>query len=504
MKIHDQLLKGKIFLIVILMSTSCKKILEVTPPATSINSENVYLSDKTAIQVVTGFFTKLSLDNASRDLVFPGSIFVATGLSSDELLLYDKRDLVRNRYYSNSLSENDGTAWRQYYNAIFRTNAAIEGLEKSQVLTSAVKRQLLGESKFIRAFCYFYLVNLYGDVPLTLGTDPEINRLLFRSPKDQVYFQIISDLKEAENLLSEHHLNETLLNTTSERVRPTKWSAKALLARTYLYIKDFDNAESKSSEIIANTELFNLLPVDQVFLKNSRETIWSLQPVRADNNLGYNTGEGGLFVLPPSGPNLSDTQSYPLYLSNNILANFEAGDARATNWVNSVAVGSNIYPYAFKYKAGRTQSTVTEYSIVFRLSEQYLIRAEARVRQGGAKIAEGIADLNYLRSFRRGAVSSTIPNPLPLIPSGISLNDAYVAVEHERQAELFTEWGHRWFDLKRTPGFLNAGSTRADEIMQLVTANKGGTWSANWELYPIPQSERLKAPNLTNAQNPGY
>jgi hypothetical protein len=68
------------------------------------------------------------------------------------------------------------------------------------------------------------------------------------------------------------------------------------------------------------------------------------------------------------------------------------------------------------------------------------------------------------------------------------------AIAHERQVELFTEWGHRWFDLKRTG--------KIDAVMSVVTPQKGGTWNTNKQLVPLPSSEILINHNL--AQNPGY
>ncbi len=59
--------------------------------------------------------------------------------------------------------------------------------------------------------------------------------------------------------------------------------------------------------------------------------------------------------------------------------------------------------------------------------------------------------------------------------------DALTALYHERQVELFTEWGHRWLDLKRTK--------RIDAVMAPVTQQKGGAWNSNWQWYPLPQSE---------------
>jgi hypothetical protein len=362
---------------------------------------------------------------------------------------------------------------------VFKCNAAIEGLSKSQSLTPAVKTQLLGEAKFLRAFFYFYAVNLYGDLPLELSTNPNITASLPRSPKEKIYEQIVTDLKDAQSLLSSSFLNATLLNGSPERVRPTKWAATALLARTYLYMGQWSNAEAEAASVIANTGLFSLPPLNAVFLKNSKEGIWELQPVSSN----MNTNDGMTFVLPSTGPN---TSRNPVYLSSQQLAAFEPGDLRRKggNWVDSVIAGGKTYFYPAKYKATTTSNAVfTEYQVMLRLGEQYLIRAEARAKQnnfGGAK-----DDLNTIRT--RAGLGNTTANDQPSL---------LTAILKERQVELFTELGQRWLDLKRLG--------KIDEVMTMVTPLKanGAAWKSYQQLYPILFSDIQMNPKLV--QNSGY
>jgi len=119
------------------------------------------------------------------------------------------------------------------------------------------------------------------------------------------------------------------------------------------------------------------------------------------------------------------------------------------------------------------------------LGEQCLIRAEARAQQGNLNGA--ISDLDIIRK-RAGLPLIANTNP------GISQSVLLTAILHERQVELFTEWGHRWLDLKRT--------NNVDGVMNTVTTQKGGTWNSDWQWYPITLSELQTAPNLV--QNEGY
>jgi len=471
--------------LLIIFISSCKKIVEVEAPYTSTSAGNVFKEDNNAIAVVTAIFAQ-----ASSSAVFSGSrsINLFAGLSSDELTLnsgvtqsnyvaYYINDLVANQISSFG-SEN----WQELYNYIYQCNAAIEGLQVSTTLTAAVKQQLLGEAKFLRAFFYFYLVNLYGDVPLALTTDYKVNALLSRTFVSDVYRQIILDLNEAKDLLSADYLDGRLVkyssNLLGERVRPTKWASLALLSRVYLYAGNWAGADSSASVLISNTSIYDTVSLNNVFLKNSKEAIWQLQPV----NSGRNTEDATTFILTTSGP--TSNTDRPVYLSDTLLKSFEVGDQRKTQWVNNVvATGTGInYYYPFKYK--NNGSTVTEYLMALRLGEQYLVRAEARVHLGNISGAKN--DLNVIRA--RARLNPTTANDQTSLLS---------AILHERQVELFTEWANRWFDLKRTQN--------VDAIMTVITPKKSNgliQWRSYQQLYPILFSDLAKNHNLI--QNSGY
>lgn len=479
---------------------SCKKLTEVPAPTTSLAGTSVYNSDATATAVLSAIYGDIS----QAGLQSPGplnSLSVFSGLSADELtLIVSLSDAQHQSYYQNSLSSS-GVAfgaeyWPAFYSYIGRCNSAIEGLNSSKSLSPSVKQQLLGEAEFTRAYFYFYLVNLYGDVPLTLTTEYKITAKASRIPQVQVYQQVIADLRDAEQKMSSNYLDATLLNTTTDRVRPSKWAAAALLARVYLYlgnltkdISNFKNAEQQATLLIEGSGgIFSLSPLANVFLRSSlgnNEAIWQLQPVTA----GYvsNTQDGFAFIIPPTtGPGTNG--NLPVYLSDKLLSSFETGDGRKTNWVNSVTFSGTTYYYPFKYKSSPnitgTGAPVTEHVMMLRLGEQYLIRSEARAQQ--ANIAGAQADLNVIRT-RAGLPNTTATDKTSLLN----------AIIHERRVELFTELGHRWLDLKRTG--------TVDVVMGSpggACAAKGGTWNSIQELYPLPPGDIQLDPNLK--QNPGY
>jgi hypothetical protein len=475
-----------IFCLLLLLANfqiGCKKLVDIKAPITSINQSNVYNDDGTAIAVLTGIYADMASGSQTAGFSGNQSLSILAGLSSDELTLYNGVSSEKYiAYYHNSLAPNPNPLqdfgsehWTPIYNWVFTCNAAIEGLNTSNSLTPAVKTQLLGEAKFMRAFFYFYLINLYGDVPLALTTDYTINSKLSRTPKTDIYRQIISDLKEAEDLLNSGYLDNKLqlYSGSEERVRPTKWAAAALLARVFLYAEDWTNAETQATIVIDNGTLFALGTLDNAFLKNNREAIWQLQPVRG----GHNTEDALSFIMRSTGP----SDDNPVYLSDQLLNSFEVNDQRRSKWVDSIIVSPATYYFPFKYKINTLNDPVSEYLMVLRLSEQYLIRAEARAQLNNISGCE--SDLNAIRN--RAGLANTTVNDTPSL---------LTAILHERQVELFTELGHRWFDLKRTGNI--------DAVMNSVTLEKGGTWQSYQQLYPILYSDLQKNPNLT--QNPGY
>jgi hypothetical protein len=461
--------------------TGCKKFIEVEAPVTSTNTNNVYNNDATAAAVLTGIYARISNANFNIKSTSITSVSLYAGLSADELTLFDVSQVSFAPFYKNELTSTitAGNFWNDLYTIIFAANSAIEGLNNSSGLTASVKQQLLGEAKFVRDFCYFYLLNLYGDVPLVLTTDYKANALLEKSSVATVYEAVIADLKEAYDLLSTDFLKSDVMSkytSSAERVRPGKWAAAALLSRIYLYVGDYKNAEEFATAVINNKSLFDLSPLDDVFNMNSNETIWALQPVRTEPEA--NTGEGALFILPGTGPNSFEN---PVYLNKGLVSLFEINDQRKVKWLDSVVVAGNVYYYPAKYKIGKVNTATAEYIMMIRLAEQYLIRAEARVYLNNFSGAQ--ADINAIR--KRAGLGNI---------NAADKNTLLAAIMKERQLELFSEWGHRWFDLKRT--------NKIDEVMTVAAKQKGATWSSFQAKYPIPKDEITRDPNLE--QNTGY
>jgi starch-binding outer membrane protein, SusD/RagB family len=469
---------AKFSLLFILMPfLGCKKWVAVNTPVTSINNADIYNSDATATAVLTGIYANMSNNFMNGGIL---SMCLFPELSADNLSLYaganNPTDLA---YYDNNLTNlntQGSDFWSNIYPLVYVVNSALEGLNGAKSLTPAVKQQLIGEAKFMRAFFYFYLVNLYGDVPLVTTTNYNENAFFSRTSQAIVWRQIITDLHDAQNALSSNYLDASLINTTSERVRPTKWADTALLARTYLFQQKWDSAEAEATTVISNSSIYSLDTLNGVFLKNNPEAIWQLQPVV----VGLNSQEAQVFILPPQGP---DNMTYIFYLDSTFVADFEPGDLRRTNWIDSVYANNSVYYYPYKYKVNAVKMPVTEYEMVFRLGEQYLVRAEARAQQ--QNIVGAQADLDSIRA-RAGLANANANDQASLL----------TAISKERRAELFTEWGHRWLDLKRTASI--------DSVMKIATPRKdpGMQWNSFQQLYPVPLAETQLDREII--QNIGY
>ncbi|WP_343673647.1 RagB/SusD family nutrient uptake outer membrane protein [Chitinophaga sp.] len=461
-------MKKYVVILLAIWGIGCNKLIDVGDPDNSVIGKNVFSHDTSALSAMSGVYSKIMV---SFPNILNGGLSISAGLSADEILPGSPTNTMQ-EFYTNSISItssfNRVYLWYYGYGLIYQTNAIIEGITNSKSISADVGNQLLGESYFIRSLIYFQMIQLFGDVPFVTSTNYEANAKLKRTSTSVIFSQIKQDLVKATGLLKETY-------PSSRRVRVNKWAAKALLAKLYLYEGDWVDAESASSQVI-NAGSYELEhDLNRVFLLDSKEAILQFMPTES----GYNTSEGAQYV-----PSLTGT-SLPQYeISDYLLSVFETGDKRQVNWIGRKKVNGTTYTFPYKYKLRVNFSstyTVSEYTMVLRLAEQYLVRAEARAHLNDLDGA--IADIDSIRN-RAGLPLIATTNP------GIDYNDLLIAIQKERQVELFTEWGNRWFDLKR------------NKTATSVLVTRKPSWKDTDTLYPIPDTEIKLNGNLT--QNPGY
>ncbi|MBI6116837.1 RagB/SusD family nutrient uptake outer membrane protein [Salegentibacter maritimus] len=447
---------------------SCEEFLEVDAPENKIVSEAVFNSDETAASAMSGIYNELF--RAAFSGGWENSVTVLSGLSSDNLKTIRENDLNLREYSENNIQPNNSrnlALWSSAYSIIYMTNSILEGLEASDNLSEGIKTSLEGEAKFVRAFTYFYLVNLYGEIPLILSTDYRENSLATRNSEEDIYQQIITDLNTSRDLLDDNYRH-------GDRTGVNRSCALALLARVHLYKENWEEADLASSEVISNTQQYEIISdPNQVFLANSKEAIWQITPEGRGGPLGF-TNEGSIFLFLSIAPGITKVA-----LTEELVNSFVERDQRLHDWIGFNEDTQNYF--VNKYKDRRSINEILEFSMVLRLAEQYLIRSEARVMKNN--FAGALADLDVLR-VRAG---------LPILSANneeLSKEELLDTILEERRKELFTEWGHRWLDLKRT--------NKADYFLPPSSED----WENTDIYYPIPAQELMKNPNLT--QNPGY
>lgn len=444
--------------IAMLIVIACEDFVTIDPPQTTLSTTTVFNDEGTARAAVNRIYIDM-VQFSESFCAGATSLNNMGGLAADELDNYsgfnEMAPFAANEL--TSLNVNLQAAWNQIYNLIYQTNVVLDGLNRSASVPETSKNQLLGEAKFMRAYLHLLLVSFWGDIPWIASTDYTVNAKASRTPVSEVHKNIIADLMDAKTKLSE---------TVSQKIRPTKTAAAALLARVYLYTQNYAAAETEASAVIENVPLETDL--NKVFLIESSEIVFQLQSVIPR----INSWDGNTYIL----------RSVPttVALTNTFVQAFEPDDLRKQAWTNSYSDGNETWYYPFKYKIRRLSvvtSPKTEFQVLIRAGELYLIRAEARANLNN--IAGAAEDLNVIRS--RAGLAAT---------GASDKNAMLLAIENERRFELFTENGHRWLDLKRT-GRLDA----------VIGTNKPG-WQSTDALFPIPQNEINRNSNLT--QNLGY
>jgi hypothetical protein len=453
---------GVIIIVLFTASLSCKKLVQIpVNPTNEIPSTRVFSDSADLISAVLGIYANFKEDHGTVSNMANGEVTINAGLSADEIITTNPSI----QFGTNSVTSTNATVetmWSTTYANIYQINACLAGLASTNVISKALNQELQAEIKVVRAFYCFYMVNFFGGVPVVTATSYQVNMSLPRAPVDSVYSLVISDLSAARQVL-------TAAYPSTGRARPNLYTADALLAKAYLYRQQWQNADVMASQVI-NSGVYSLLPdPDSVFLLNSNEAIWQVPAVSQYSTA--QTPEGAAFI-----PYF--TSIIPNYQVNAYqLAAFEPGDKRKTDWIATSVVSGTSYYYPFKYKETSAASKPVEAYMFFRLAEQYLIRAEALAQQN--KLDSALGDLNIIRA-RAGLPNST----------AVSQTDILNAIMHERQTELFCEWGQRWFDLRRTGAIDN------------VLGQEKTGWQPNDSLYPIPLSEIQSNPFLT--QNAGY
>lgn len=467
--------------------SSCSDFLEQNPQ-TDLSENDFYKTADDILSAVNGAYSSLQegdiygnwyvfgeipSDNTRNQL--PGS--VTTQNEFDQFYIDTQNSMI-------------ASFWKAAYKVINRTNTVLGRIDGIEINAELANRYKL-ECKFIRALMYFNLVRVYGDVPLVLK-EISISESydILREPKENVYNQIIADLKEAQGLPVSY--------STAEDGRATQGAAKALLADVYMTLHKYAEAETILAEII-NSGRYSLLentpgslnidgyknvfsPVNH----NSKEGIFEIQFLKggygegsnyANNFAPENSGTNVVAVGGTGGNNIPEMDIYNAYEEGDLRRDFSMSLGYYDNRKNNEWVESR-YVCKFMDVPYQNNDASNNYPVI-RYADVILMYAEALNQNG--KTAEACKYLNMTR--RRGfGYQTTETSPVDLQTTDKA--QFALMVEQERRVELAFE-NHRWFDLIRTG--------RAVEVMK----SKGFSLNETNLICPIPQKQIDVNPKLT-------
>jgi hypothetical protein len=462
---------------------SCSDFLSLQPEY-QISENSFYKTPKDFETALVGNYAGLQgLHNTSvvnvGDLTTDNTDIKSTSPTTSEAEC-DEMNLTASNDFLNSI-------WGTCFATIARSNNILSRLD-AVTMTDAQKNQYKGEALFLRAYSYFYLVRLFGNVPIVdvsfRSPDEIMNFDMTRKPVSEVYSVIVKDLTESATLLN----GVTGLSKSQASVG----ASKTLLGKVYLTTKQYDLAKTVLKEIIDLKAYTLNADYKKLFTNGNDELPESIFEVKY---MSGNVGEGNSFstIFMPS---RFDVGMFPgnmqgagrVLPTRQMAGSYEKGDVR-----RAASIGDSVKLISGKYEkelfglkfVDFTTGIVGDGGINFtslRYADVLLMYAEALNETNGT--TEAHTYINMVRS-RAG---------LPAL-TGLTQPNFALALENERKFEFFLE-GHRWFDLIRTGRF--------EIVMNKYFKDNGlnFTVAAHEILMPVPLREIDINPNL--GQNPGY
>jgi len=442
----------------VLLLGACRQVLEPEPVNLLTNELVLTLpSDVPAVEI--GLYSAFRATASPKIIAgdFTADMAIHNGTFTDYRELSNKQITPSNGVVTG--------LWGNLYNTVYIANFILERLPELAGVPTRQRNNVLATARLLRGYANFVGVYTYGDIPLVTTTAVTTNRNIGRTPVEQVLAAVEDDMLAALPNLPDSSVNATFVN---------KNTARAMLARFYLYSRNWPKADQYATEVI-NSGSYSLEP-------DFRNLVTRDLTREAILEIGYNAGDDPGTSTTGFGLNNLFVGRREVIPSNPItfaLNSVESGTRSATIGFNQSEVGGSDNGWTvLKYG---TEGEENNGIVLFRLAEMHLIRAEARLNQNRVTGAGSAAeDLNVLR--RRAKAPDVAANTA----AGMA-----TAIEQERVYELAFE-GHRWYDLVRTG--------RVQAVMTAFSSN----WNERYERWPIPLREVQNNPALRGTQNPGY
>lgn len=466
----------------------CSQVeLDENPPSL-LNPDNFFKTQSEFEVALAGAFRPLYANWEGFDYAYP--LIMTSGaedVRSDAGIFMDL-----NRLSANGNDQSIIAVWKNFYQTISNANAIIGNLKNAEEISEEKLNEIEGQAKFIRALSYFYLVRWFGEVQITTFENQKDAENIRQSSVEEVYADIISNLKDAE---------EKLPVSFEEKGRPTQGAAKALLAKVYLTMagwplektENYALAKEKAGEVMGmynlEADFADLWKADNK-LTNS-EFIFAFYGSIMDGGVSashlhtasrhWGNGEGGW------GDFFSEDRFYNIFPDGpRKEASFTAVFADGTTWEEA-----GVQPHIAKYRdAGETVAgglAGEGFNVILRYADVLLMYAEAANMADGGPSAEALEAINKVRRRAMGLDINTPDASVDLL-SGISSLEFDKAVIEERNWELAFEM-NRWFDLVRKKMVVEVNK----DLHPHVTENN--------RLLPKPSAQLI--PGILE-QNPGY
>lgn len=394
--------------------------------------------------------------------------------------------------------------WQDLYQVIQNANIIISSVEGNEAISEGNRTQFLGEALFMRAYSYYHLTNLWGDVPyyrepLSIS---EISTL-GRTGKGQIQADVLTELQQAQDLLPDSY-------PASEQGRVTKWTAATVMTKLHLILQQWQQARDKALEIINESPHRLLDDYAEVFDPNNEynaEVIWALdfvKDINPDNWVDHFTPR--IRDEPKDAdqrPALSEALSernegftgfglsvpLPDYVNK-----FPLDDLRRPSNVVESYLGFELnFPYMPKMwnldQINSPRGNHGDNKIIFRMADVYLMAAEAENELNGPAQA-----FQYINQVRERAYEPDQPL------TGLSQQQLREAIYDERKWELGGE-GHRRLDLIRWGILLDVVRNTEYRVY-----NPAANIQPYHVLLPIPVEELRLNPALLESDptNNGY
>jgi len=502
-----------------LIATSCVKLEEDS--RSQISSGDFYKTQSDAVSAVQSAYYNLTHNNSGDHAsIYNRLLVLAVGMMTDDHIPGPRATNPDVRSIAALTQTSTNTRyfelWRQHYEAINRANAAIDRLPAITSGDTAVINRLVLEAKFLRGLYYYNLVRLWGDVPLIIHETSSLQDLsVARTPKEQVYAQIIKDFTDATRLPKRY--------TGTDAFRATSGAAHALLLSVAITRQNWAEALSQYNTIQTGGygyKLFDSYADNFVTSKeNTEEHIFDAYTI-ADGSTTLN-GTGNTSILSYISAPVSSFavgQSYggdadaPIVTLRPLFKSYDKRTKVTFNDSILASTGSTkkVYsPHFYKYWDPAAATNLANNGVnipIIRYAEVVLFYAEAQNELNGpgdpSDAASAYTAINKIRN-RAGLLNLT---------AGLTKDQFRDSLFRERKLEFVYEQ-IRWFDLIRTNG--SGKALLVPTLQALKDPAKGGNATDTWTvakatnvsdkflLLPVPASEISANPKLL-PQNPNW